>query len=273
MHPILLDLGTYDLPLLGETRLALPTYGVLFALGAVWAWWWFLRRARTLGLPEEPLFNLGFYSLLSGLLGAKLLLVVVEWKYYLAEPVRILGTIRSAGVLLGGVVTGAFVFIWYCRRQGLPVWTLADAIAAPLALAQAIGRLACFSAGCCWGVPTEHPWFSVTFSHPEAQVQTEPAFVGVPLVPVQLLEASADLILVGILTWLWRRRPEPPGTVLWVYVIGYGTIRTTLEFWRGDAIRGLWLGNTVSTSQLLSLAGIALAVVMLVLHRRRRREP
>lgn len=271
MHPILIDLGTYDLPLLGETRLALPTYGFLFALGAVTAWWWFLRRARTLGLPEERVFNLGFYSLLGGLLGAKLSLVIVEWRYYLANPWDILGTIRSAGVLLGGVMVGIAVFVLYCRRKGLPTWALADAMAAPLALAQAVGRLGCFSAGCCWGVQSGHSWFAVTFTDPDAHAQT-----GVPLheplVPIQLVEFSADLLLVAVLTWLWRKRPRPDGTVLWVYVVLYGTIRTVIEFWRGDTVRGVYFGGAVSTSQLLSAAGIVLAVIMLLLHRRRRLE-
>ena len=51
MHPVLLKFGK-----LGETELFLPTYGVLFAVGALIAWWWFLRRGRTLGVPDEQLF-------------------------------------------------------------------------------------------------------------------------------------------------------------------------------------------------------------------------
>ena len=150
MFPTLIDLGTHDLPLLGEQHLFLPTYGFLFALGVVVSWIWFMRRAKGMGLPEDRLFNLTFYSVLAGILGAKLLLIVVDWRTYVANPVEILGTLRSAGVLMGGVLAGALTFVYYCRRFDLPLWTLADAISAPLVLAQAMGRLGCFSAGCCW---------------------------------------------------------------------------------------------------------------------------
>jgi len=141
MFPVLLDFGVHNLPFFGETHLFLPTYGVLYAAGAVVAWIWIMRRAKTLQVPDDHMFNLCFYGLLAGLVGAKLFLILVEWRYYLNNPMEILGTLRSAGVLIGGVVAGATVFIWYCRRHGLPALTLGDAAVAPLALGQAIGRL------------------------------------------------------------------------------------------------------------------------------------
>ena len=61
MHPILIDFGTHDLPLLGPTHLFLPTDGVLFAAATLLAWWWFLRRARELRVDPERAFNLTFY--------------------------------------------------------------------------------------------------------------------------------------------------------------------------------------------------------------------
>ena len=54
--------------LFGDVHLALPTYGVLFAAGALIAWQWFMRRARALDVPEETAFNLCFYTILAGLL-------------------------------------------------------------------------------------------------------------------------------------------------------------------------------------------------------------
>ena len=62
----------------------------------------------------------------------RLLLIVVDWRDYMANPMAILGTVRSAGVLMGGVLAGALTFIFYCRRFGLPLWPLADAIRSAL---------------------------------------------------------------------------------------------------------------------------------------------
>ncbi len=270
MHPILLDFGTHDLPLLGLRHLFLPTYGALFALGVALAWWWFLRRARALGVAPETAFNLTFYSVLAGIVGAKLSLVVVDWRYYAENPGAILSLFRVAGVLMGGVAAGALAFVLYARRQGLPVLRLADAIVPPVALAQGIGRLGCFAAGCCWGVPVAPgSSCSVTFTDPAAAAQT-----GVPLhqplFPAQLVQAAADFALAAVLTLVVRRGSRPAGLALWLYVLLYSVSRGTIEFWRGDEHRGLWLGGAISTSQILSLAGVAVAVAVLVARRLRR---
>ncbi len=266
MLPILIDLGTYDLPLIGETHLFLPTYGVLFATGVLAAWWWFMRRARGFGIPEERLFNLTFYSLLAGIVGAKLTLVLVDFKSYLEHPADLLGTIRSAGVVIGGVIAGATAFILYCRRNGLPLWRLADAIAAPLALGQAIGRIGCFSAGCCWGAPAAmENAFAVTFTSSDTQT-------GVPLhqalIPTQLMHMGHALFLAVALTWLWRREDQREGVVFWVYVVLYSVGRGLIEFWRDDSQRGLYFGDEISTSQILALLGLVVGVAMLVRARR-----
>ena len=272
MFPTLIDFGTHDLPLLGEQHLFLPTYGFLFALGVVAAWIWFMRRAKGLDLPEDRLFNLTFYSVLAGILGAKLLLIVVDWRTYLAHPLEILGTLRSAGVLMGGVLAGALTFVYYCRRYDLPLWKLADAIAAPLVLAQAMGRLGCFSAGCCWGVPLDpsNP-LAITFTDAQARAQT-----GVPLdvalFPSQLAEMFYDVALVVLLSVLWHRRLKPSGTVFWIYVLLYSLGRGTIEFWRGDVHRGVYFGGVASTSQLIAVASVLLAAVMLLRAARQRRQ-
>jgi len=210
------------------------------------------------------LFNLTFFSVLAGILGAKVLLIAIDWRTYLAYPREILGTLRTAGVLLGGVLAGAVTFVLYARRHGMPVWGLADAVAAPLALAQAMGRLGCFSAGCCWGVPlgANHP-LAITFTSEQAHLQTGVP-IGVPRLPVQLIEMAFDLSLCLLLTWLWRRGPRPVGTVFWTYLLLYSLGRSALEFWRADLQRGLFLGGVVSTSQLLGFAGALVAAVMLL---------
>ncbi len=263
MHPLLIDLGTVDLPILGPTHLYLPTYGVLFATGVTLAWIWFGRRARSLGIADEKVFNLTFYSLLGGIVGAKLLLVLVDWRDYVADPGLLLGTIRTAGVLVGGVAGGAIVFVLYIHRQQLPFFKLADAVVAPLALAQALGRFGCFSAGCCYGVGVDsgHP-LAVTFTHPQAIASGR--FAGQPLLAVQLIEAIVDLVLVVILTLLWRRRPEPEGTVMWSYILLYSAARLTIEFYRGDVGRGLFFSGALSTSQLFAICGVLLGAFMLL---------
>ena len=76
----------------------------------------------------------------------------------------------------------------------------------------------------------------------------------------------------AVLAWLWRRRIEPAGTVFWIYMIAYSLGRGVIEFWRGDAGRGLYFGDHVSTSQLLAIAGGLFGLVMLLRGRRQQRS-
>jgi phosphatidylglycerol:prolipoprotein diacylglycerol transferase len=272
MFPTLIDFGTYDLPILGETTLALPTYGLLFAISVICAWYWFTKRARSLGVAEEPLFNLTFYSLVASILGAKLLLVLLHFSDYAANPRLLLGTLRSAGVLLGGVILGGVTFILYARHKKLPVFELADALVAPIALAQAIGRLGCFCAGCCWGVPADPLGFiKVTFTNLVARQQTGVP-LNVPLVPTQLIQFCSDLLLSLLLAWLWRRRVRPVGTITLYYFLLYSLTRGTIEFWRGDLARGIYFGGLISTSQILSAVGVIVSGTLLLYRRGSKRS-
>lgn len=265
MFPRLIDFGVE----FRGVELFLPSYGLLFASGALLAWWWFVRRGRSLGVPEEQLFNLSFYTLLAGILGAKLTLVIVDWEAYLEHPALLLGTIRSAGVVIGGIFAGSLAFTFFAHRNGMPLHRLGDAIAAPLVFAQALGRLGCFCAGCCWGKPAaEGSRFGVVFTDPHAAEQTGVP-LGVALVPTQLMHLVSNLLLALVLTWLWHLRLKPAGSVFWIYVLLYSLSRGIIEFWRGDAQRGLYFDGAISTSQILSIAGILLGSIMLMLGRRR----
>jgi phosphatidylglycerol:prolipoprotein diacylglycerol transferase len=256
-----------DLFSIGETDLFLPTYGLLFAAGVIVGWLWFMRRTQEMDVVQEKVFNLTFYSVLAGLLGAKLALIIVDYRFYVDNPRELLGTIRSAGVLMGGLISAVLVFIYYATRNRLPLRALGDAVAAPMALAQAIGRLGCFMAGCCYGVPADpsNP-FKMVFSPLSA------AGGDVARVPTQLIQAANDFVIAVILTVLWRMRIRPPGSVFWIYVLSYSLSRGIIELWRGDDYRGVYFDGAVSTSQLISAATFTLSAVMLAWGVLRNRE-
>ena len=93
--------------------------------------------------------------------------------------------------------------------------------------------------------------------------------MNVPLIPTQLIQTLNDLALTAVLTWLWRRRGMPAGSVFWLYVLLYSISRGLIELWRGDAKRGLYFGEAISTSQLIAIAGVLFAGAMLTIARRR----
>lgn len=230
---------------------------------------WLLRRkALREGLPDQKILDLCLYILASAILGAKLLLVLVEWRRYLAHPADLVEVLRSGGVFYGGLIAATAVAIWYMRRHDLPAWRIADMGAPSIALGEAIGRWGCFAAGCCYGKESHGP-LAVTFTDPFAN-EAVGTPLNVPLHPIQIyLSASAFLIFL-VLQWAYRRKTFD-GEVFWLYVLLYAITRGILETWRGDLVRGFVIPGILSTSQFIGLLTAALAGGMLLYLSRRSR--
>lgn len=256
MHPVLFEL---HLGRLGNFTVG--TYGLFYALGFLLALRLAVGYARRDGIDTARIVDLGILMLLSGFLGAKLLLYILDARYYLANPMEMVRSLRSAGVFYGGFILASIAGLVYVRRHRLPLGKVADLVSPPLALGQAIGRLGCFAAGCCYGKACDLPW-AVTFTDPRAN-QLTGVTLNVPLHPTQIYHAMADLLILGITASLMRRR-RFEGQVFWVYVLSYSALRFLVEMFRGDAVRGLYFGQRLSTSQLIAAPAVILAIGALV---------
>ena len=204
--------------------------------------------------------------LVAAFVGAKLLLYLLDAGYYLRNPMEMLRSLRSAGVFYGGFVLATVAALWYIRRHRLPLGRVCDLAAPALALGQAIGRLGCFAAGCCYGKACELPW-AVTFTNARAFELTGVP-LGLPVHPTQLYHALAAFVILG-LTMLVMKRRRYDGQVFWVYVLAYAVLRFVVELFRGDSARGVFFDDSISTSQLIAGLTAVLAVVMLFILSRR----
>jgi phosphatidylglycerol---prolipoprotein diacylglyceryl transferase len=255
MYPIL-----YDLHLGRLGTFTLGTYGLFYALGFLAALRLAVHYARREGIDGSQIIDLGIITLLAGFIGAKLLLYLLNPTVYFTHPMEMLRSLRSAGVFYGGFVLAALAALVYIRRKELPFGKVADLAAPSLALGQAIGRLGCFAAGCCYGRRCDLPW-AVTFTDPRAFELTGVP-LGVPLHPTQIYHALADLLILVVTVRVMARR-RFDGQVFWVYVLCYATLRFLIEFLRGDSVRGVYFGGWLSTSQIIAVPAAILAVVML----------
>ena len=257
MFPKLVSLGP----------IALHTYGLMAALGLLAGIYTAVRLSPRAEIDRNQVWNLGVYIALAALFGGKLFLILLDWRYYSANPREIfsLRSLQAAGVYYGGILFGALMAYLYARRYQLGFGRAADVFAPGLALGTAIGRIGCFSAGCCWGKPTDVAW-AVTFTHPYAERVT-----GVPLHtrlhPTQLYESVVLLGIFAVLLWLWRRR-RFDGQVFAAFLALYAAARFGLEFFRGDP-RGTVLAGWLSRPQAMSLVVLVLAVAY-AWHQRRR---
>ena len=207
----------------------LPTYGLLVAIAFLTALWLTARLARDAGLKPDAVMNLGVACALSGIIGAKALMLALD-PYYRSHPDEIfsLATLQSAGIFYGGLIAALATSYLFMRKHDMPVLKTADVFAPGLALGHGIGRLGCFAAGCCYGRPTHLPW-AVTFTSPDARNVGVP--LGIPLHPTQLYETFSEIAICAILYWLSRRR-HSDGQIIGLYLVLYGIVRFLVEFLR-----------------------------------------
>src|SRR6516225_11583380 len=196
MYPRLFELGP----------VTVYTYGLLLAAAYLVGLKLAMVRAKARGLDSARVLDLGIYIIISALVGAKLLLLVTDFRTFAADPRELLTLARSGGVFYGGLILAVAVALWYIRKIGLPLWTTCDVFAPGIALGHVIGRFGCFFAGCCFGKPTTVPW-AITFTDPFAAANVGTP-LNVPLHPTQLYEAGAEfLILMVLLTTEGKGRP------------------------------------------------------------------
>jgi phosphatidylglycerol:prolipoprotein diacylglycerol transferase len=249
MYPRLFELGP----------VTIYTYGVLLAAAYLCGLQLARVRARARGLDANRILDLGIYIIISALIGAKLLLLVTDFRTFSSNPRELLTLARSGGVFYGGLILAVAVALYYIRKIGLPLWTTCDVFAPGIALGHVVGRFGCLFAGCCYGKETHVPW-AITFHDPFAAANVGTP-LGVPLHPTQIYEAGAELlILVALLATEKKGRPYA-GRTFWLYMLLYAVSRFIIEFYRGDE-RGMV--GALSTSQFISVLLAPLAIVMLV---------
>jgi len=229
-----------------------PTYGVLVALGVLFGLWISVRNSTKQGIKPENAWDFGIAIVLAGILGAKILYILVDWHTYAQNPREIfsLATLQAGGVFSGGLLAAFVAAAWFLRKHQMPALATCDAFSPGLAMGHAIGRLGCFAAGCCYGKPTHHFW-GVTFTNPLAN-----QLVGTPLnealEPTQLFESAAELGIFLLLTWMFKRK-KFDGQIFGSYLFLYGIARFFLEFLRDDPGRGSVFGDVISGTQLIAI--------------------
>lgn len=269
MYPKIFTIPPFDL--MGRTLgpFSLHTYGLLLVAALLAALWLAGRLARKERLDPQKVQDLGIASIIAGLVGAKLLLVIVDFDQYRQSPRALLDVLQSGGVFYGGLLGGIPVAWWYIRKHALPLFPTLDVLAPAVALGQAVGRLGCFFAGCCYGSSSTAPW-AVIF-HDEGAHALVGVPLGIPLHPSQLYESlGAFILLFGLLAVLRNRRFQ--GQVFAIYLLSYAVLRFTLEFWRGDVARGTVFGGALSTSQFIAIVVVFLTLAVLPLIAKRKPE-
>lgn len=233
-------------------------YGIMIAVGILFAFLVLFRYSKILGLPGK-LTDLVYYDgIVSILLGFGFAALFQATYNYIEHPEN--GFHLGEGItFLGGMIGGTVVYliIWMIFRKKVPgnLYDIMPVIPCMITVGHAFGRIGCFFAGCCYGKPTDSI-FGVQF--PGAYFE----HLG-KVHPTQLYEAAFLFVLFGVLTWLLLKKKFQ--YTMTVYLASYGVFRFLIEFLRYDD-RGQ-LGKLLSPSQTMSLVFLGLAVLAFFLQR------
>lgn len=249
MHRYLLRLGFINL----------YSYGAMLALAFIFATFLAARQARRQGIGTNTILDLGLLIVISGLSGARILFVLLNADYYFSRPLDMLKVWEGGLVFYGGFLLALAVFILYIRRNKLDLWKLADIFAAPAALGIAIGRIGCFLNGCCYGRVSFccGVAFPARDNPPAFEQQVFDGIIpanascSLPVLPTQLYESGACLLIFLVLVHLGRRK-RFPGFLFWMLVLFYAAARFVIEglrFYEPNFVLGF-----LTVSQLISAA-------------------
>jgi phosphatidylglycerol:prolipoprotein diacylglycerol transferase len=252
MYPILFKIGP----------LTLYPYGLLISLGFIVGIALALNLGKEEGIAKEKILDIGFYVLIAAIIGSRLLFVLIDYKHFIKNPLDIFKIWDGGLVFFGGLLLTVLVLLIYLKKKALPLWKTLDLFAPSLAIGHAIGRIGCFSAGCCYGKPTNLPW-GITFNDPDSL-----AITGIPLHPTQLYESFAEFGIF-IFLMLLRKHKSFNGQIMWTYVLLYSAVRFIIEFFRGDKARG-FIYNDFSIAQGISVVLFSVAIIFIVSLKRKK---
>lgn len=245
----------------------IPWYGLFIVLGiaAGAVLGYFLMRIHH--MEFDDFIQTACFVGLGAMIGAKLLYLLVSWRSIdfsrITDPEYLNALLGGGFVFYGGLIGGLLGLLLCGKILHIPVLDYARVSIPVIPLVHAFGRIGCAFVGCCYGVP---------YDGPGAVIYTESiaAPAGVPLFPVQAVEAAGNLVIAAVLCLYGEicRRNGKKAKGLQLYLVMYAVFRFVLEFVRyDDSERGILMG--MSTSQWISIAICAAVVVTEILARRK----
>ena len=248
MNRVAIDLGFVQIYWYSITMLT----GVI--VGSVLAYFE-IKRHR---IDKEDFFNMVFYVIIFGLLGARLYYVLFNLNYYLSNPSEILA-VWNGGMAIHGAIIGALVtMVYFCKKKKMPLLKVLDIGCVSLIIGQVIGR---------WGnfFNSEAHGGIVSLSFLEKlhlpQFIIDGMYInGNYYHPTFLYESFFNLICFIILLFLRRSKKIKDGMLLSIYLIWYGVVRFFIEGLRTDS---LMLGS-IRIAQLVSISLVVIGIILLI---------
>lgn len=233
-------------------------YGLILSLSIILATGVAYFLAKQDGRWHNHIVDIGIYSGIAGIVGARLWDVFFfDWAYYSHHLSEIFYVWQGGMAIQGGIVFGVGAGIIYARRHKIDILALADIVAPAIILGQAIGRCANLLNGDAFGAPTGSNFGII---YPETTLAYHTYGVQ-PLWPAEVWEGQIDFVIFALLL-IFRAFPHAKGQAFSLYIMLYSLARFGLEFLRGDYANPVFLSFT--SAQTTSLVAFILALIFFI---------
>ncbi|HVV99699.1 MAG TPA: prolipoprotein diacylglyceryl transferase [Planctomycetaceae bacterium] len=228
-------------------------YGAMLLAGFFTGGMLAARRARSLGLSPDVIWDLAMWIFIPGILGARVFYIVQNRDVFFQDAegrplqgfenlMAIVNLPRGGLVLYGGVIASIVSYLVFCRRRKISPVMLADIVTPSIFIGEMFGRIGCFLNGCCYGDPCSLPW-SVAFPKASVPFDAEMARGLIPpdalhslwIHPTQLY-SSLNALVLAVLTWTYFPYRRRSGEVLLIGWLCYPISRFLIEYLRGDEL-------------------------------------
>ena len=227
-------------------------YGLILSLSIILATGVAYFLAKQDGRWHNHIVDIGIYSGIAGIVGARLWDVFFfDWAYYSHHLSEIFYVWQGGMAIQGGIVFGVGAGIIYAKRHKIDILALADIVAPAIILGQAIGRCANLLNGDAFGAPTGGN-FGIIYPETTLAYHT---YGAQPLWPAEVWEGQIDFVM-------FRAFPHAKGQAFSLYIMLYSLARFGLEFLRGDYATPVFLSFT--SAQTTSLVAFILALIFFI---------
>ncbi len=230
------------------------TWGLMFAIAILIAGYFALKEVRRKKLSEDHFYNGLIWSIILGLIGARIFHVALYWQQYSGNFLDVFAVWNGGIVSYGGYIFGILGLFFYCRIKKINFWQYIDCFAPGIALGEAIARIGCFLNWDDYGIASSLPW--------AVQVAGD-----VPRHPTQIYYMLASFAIFLILWWMRDKkeifgRKVFDGAILAWYILLYSFARFFIDFARHYE-------NARYASQILLAIAFVTALLLLLYYSRK----
>jgi len=255
-------------PVIQLGGIVLPTYYIIMSAVFLITTWYVYKRAERLQYSGTTAMDLYLVAIVCGAIGARLMHVFYEAPdYYAARPIEVLYFWQGGFVFYGGLIAGFFggLIALRIKKQSFPMWL--DFFTPILSLGYALGRFACFFAGCCYGKVCALPW---AFPFKNVNPLTGATTI-IYRHPTQLYAVGLELLLYALVVFVDRKKTfaREPGKLFVMWATIHALTRIFIEHFRADDRGPMLDGYSIS----VRISGFIIIAILFYYRVQRRHRP